>query len=58
MSSDKTSEEHPFYGYPIYRHKEQEYIQNILKKYKDQPVNEELKKKSGMTCRRKNIWVI
>jgi hypothetical protein len=45
MSSAKSSEEHQFYGYPIYRHQEQEYIQNILKKYKDHPVNEELKKK-------------
>ncbi len=45
MSSAESSEEHLFYGYPIYRHKEQEYIQNILKKYKDHPVNEELKKK-------------
>lgn len=37
--------EHPFYGYPIYRKKEQQYIEDLLKKYRDLPVNEELKKK-------------
>jgi hypothetical protein len=45
MSSGKSSDEHPFYGYPIYRHSEQEYIQKLLQKYKGLPVNDELKKK-------------
>ncbi len=45
MSLNKAPHQHPFYGYSIYRHNEQKYIKNLLKKYKDQPVNEELKKK-------------
>lgn len=36
---------HPFYGYEIIRRQEQEYIQNLLKKYKGEAVTEELKKK-------------
>ncbi|MGK5595439.1 MAG: hypothetical protein ACSNEK_08795 [Parachlamydiaceae bacterium] len=35
----------PFYGVHIYRHKEQEYIQKLLGKYKHETVTEELKKK-------------
>lgn len=38
-------EEHPFYGENIFRHQEQSYIQNLLKKYKKEPVTDELKKK-------------
>lgn len=36
---------HPFYGFDIIRRKEQEYIKNLLKKYKKDPVNDELKQK-------------
>jgi hypothetical protein len=36
---------HPFYGKPIYRKNQQEYISSLLKKYKMQPVTEDLKKK-------------
>ncbi len=38
-------EEHPFYGTVIYRGREEEYIKNILKKYRHEPATEELKKK-------------
>lgn len=38
-------EEHPFYGYEIIRRQEQEYINNLLKKYKGEQVNEALKQK-------------
>lgn len=41
----KQHEEHPFYGYEIIRRNEQAYIENLLKKYKKEPVNEELKQK-------------
>jgi hypothetical protein len=37
--------EHPFYGYEIIRRQEQEYIENLLKKYRKEPVTEELKQK-------------
>lgn len=40
-----SEDEHPFYGIDIIRSKEQDYIQNLLKKYKDESVNEELKGK-------------
>lgn len=36
---------HPFYGQPIYRKNQQEYISRLFKKYKSQPVTEDLKKK-------------
>jgi len=36
---------HPFYGTEIVRKKEQEYIQYLLKKYRDQPATESLKEK-------------
>lgn len=42
MSSE---EEHPFYGYDIIRRQEKKYIEDLLKKYRDEPVTEELKKK-------------
>lgn len=38
-------EEHPFYGHVIYRGREEDYIESILKKYKHEPATEELKKK-------------
>lgn len=38
-------DEHPFYGHVILRRKEQEYIREILKKYQNDPVNDDLKKK-------------
>ena len=37
--------EHPFYDVDVVRHEQQEYIQKLLKKYKKEPVTEELKKK-------------
>jgi len=37
--------DHPFYGKDIYRDREEEYIETLLKKYKKEPVNEELKEK-------------
>jgi len=37
--------EHPFYGVEIIREEQQRYIQGLLKKYRNQPVSEELKKK-------------
>lgn len=36
---------HPFYGHVIVRPNEEEYIKNLLKKYKQEPVTQELKKK-------------
>ncbi len=36
---------HYFYGHPINRNKEQEYINNLLKKYKKLPADEALKQK-------------
>lgn len=38
-------EEHPFYGHVIYRGRQEEYIEELLKKYKKEPATEELKKK-------------
>lgn len=38
-------EEHPFYGADIIRREEKEIIQEILKKYKGQEVNDDLKKR-------------
>lgn len=37
--------EHPFYGVEIVRRKEHEYIQTLLRKYRKEPITEELKKK-------------
>lgn len=37
--------EHPFYGVEIIRRDQQQYIQDLLKKYKGEPATEELKKK-------------
>lgn len=36
---------HHFYGYAIIRRTQQEYINGLLKKYQNEPVSEELKKK-------------
>jgi hypothetical protein len=38
-------DEHPFYGYEIYRTQQQEYIQSLLKNYRHEIPSEELKKK-------------
>lgn len=38
-------EEHPFYGFNIIRNQQQEYIKKLLKKYRKEPVTEELKQK-------------
>jgi hypothetical protein len=43
--SNYKEHEHPFYGHDIVRENQQAYINNLLKKYKNDPVNEELKKK-------------
>ncbi len=40
-----TEHEHPFYGKEILADREQKLIQKMLKKYKNETVNEELKKK-------------
>ncbi len=40
-----TEDEHPFYGIDIIRRKEQEYIRNLLQKYRHEKVTEELKSK-------------
>jgi len=37
--------EHPFYGTDIIRGKEQEYIHQLLRKYNNEPVTEDLKAK-------------
>ena len=37
--------DHPFYDKFIFPRQEQNYIKNLLKKYKNEPVTEELKKK-------------
>ena len=36
---------HFFYDKPVYREREQEYIQSLLQKYRKEPVTEELKQK-------------
>jgi len=41
----QAEQEHPFYGHDILADREQEHIKNLLKKYKTEPVTEELKKK-------------
>jgi hypothetical protein len=37
--------DHPFYGEEIVRDNQQAHINNLLKKYENEPVNEDLKKK-------------
>lgn len=41
----KDRHKHYFYGKPVISRKEQEYIQNFLKKYKDEPVSDILHQK-------------
>ncbi len=45
MIHEQSENEHPFYGVNIIRRREKEYIQNLLKKYRDEPVNEDLQRK-------------
>ena len=45
MTHHHTEEEHPFYGFDIIRNNEQAYINNLLKKYRNEPATEELKAK-------------
>lgn len=45
MAQQHTEDEHPFYGIDIIRRQEQAYIQQLLKKYRQEPVTEELKSK-------------
>lgn len=40
-----SSHEHPFYGIEIIRDQQANFIQSLLKKYKNEPVTEELKQK-------------
>jgi len=44
-SSADSLHEHPFYGYEIIRGREEEYIKELLKKYKKEAVTQELRKK-------------
>lgn len=43
--TDFEEHEHPFYGIDIIRRKEQAYIEQLLKKYRNEPANDELKGK-------------
>lgn len=45
IMSKAKQQEHYFYGYPIIRNQQEEYIKKLLKKYKKEPVSEELKQK-------------
>lgn len=40
-----SKQKHPFYGYEIIRRNEEEYIKELLKKYRNEKVSEELKQK-------------
>lgn len=40
--SDHTDTEHPFYGSEIIRRTQQEYVNDLLKKFKNEPVTNEL----------------
>lgn len=40
-----THHKEPFYGRDVYRNQEQIYIQELLRKYENEPATEELKKK-------------
>lgn len=42
---EEENHESPFYGHDIYRGREQDYIKSLLKKYRGEKVNDELKKK-------------
>lgn len=41
----ETKHDHPFYGKHIHPQSEKDYIENLLKKYRNEPVTEDLKKK-------------
>jgi hypothetical protein len=45
MINKESEQEHPFYGVEIIRRREKEYIQNLLKKYRQEPVTEDLQRK-------------
>lgn len=45
MHDNEEEHEHPFYDKEIFADREQEYIEELLKKYKNEPVSEDLKKK-------------
>jgi len=45
MTHQSHSDKHPFYGVNIIRRREQEYIEQLLRKYRHEPVTEELKSK-------------
>lgn len=45
MNRQHIEDEHPFYGVNVIRRKEQAYIANLLKKYRHEPVTDELKGK-------------
>jgi hypothetical protein len=42
MKAQHSEEDHPFYGIEIIRRKESDYINNLLKKYKDCVVSDDL----------------
>ena len=44
-NEDDALHSHPFYGIDIIRRDQQAYINNILKKYRNEPPTEELEKK-------------
>ena len=41
---NEKNHEHHFYGKPVLRYREEDIIESILAKYKDEPVTEALKK--------------
>lgn len=45
MVEQHTEHDHPFYGMEIVRRTQQEYINQLLQKYRKEPVTEELKAK-------------
>lgn len=45
MLKEMNHHDHPFYGVEIIRRQQQEYINQLLEKYKKHPVNDELKSK-------------
>ena len=45
MKKQAEKHEHPFYGHVIIRREQEAYIKTLLKKYQNEPVSDELKKK-------------
>lgn len=45
MDPHEEHHEPPFYGHDILRKREQDYIKNLLKKYKNEAVSDDLRKK-------------